>query len=172
MGKVEKHEAKQHKGGEKEAKKGEPAQQISPFDDTERMFAGLFPRGWLRPFSWEHPFWSEWLRFESATLPRIDIIDRDHEIVVRALVPGVHKENLEISVSDRLLTIKGSTSHEEKEEKGDYYRRECSHGSFSRTVALPEGADSTKAKASFKDGVLELVMPKAGKAERHSVTIE
>lgn len=172
MSKVEKHDVKHLKDEEKQTRKSEPAYPVNSFDDMERMFSGLFPRGWLHPFSWPRPQWEDWLRFGPALLPRVDIIDRDHEIVMRAQVPGMHKENLDVSVSEHLVTIKGKATHEEKEEKGDYYRRECSRGAFTRTVDLPCDVDSSKARASFKDGMLELVIPKASKAGRHSVTIE
>jgi len=172
MSQTEKHVVKKHKGEEpKHVKRAEQAYPATPFDDMERMFAGLFPRGWLHPLYWEHPFWGEWSRFGTKLLPRVDVIDRDNEVVVHAQIPGVNKKDLEVSVSDHLLTIKGSTTHEEKEEKGDYYRRECSHGAFSRTIALPDLADISKAKATFENGVLELVMPKTEKSKRQHVTI-
>lgn len=171
MSKVEKHDVKQHKGEGKQVRKAESAYPRSPFDDMERMVAGLVPRDWLRPFSWEHPFWDEWPRIGTRMMPRVDIIDRDDEVVVHAQIPDVDKKDLEVSISGHLLTIKGSTSHEEKEERGDYYRRECSHGAFSRSVALPEDADSSRAKATFENGVLELVMPKSDKSKRQHITI-
>jgi HSP20 family protein len=68
----------------KAVRKAEPVTSASPFDDKERMFAGMFPRGWMRPFYGEHPFWEEWPRLGMKMLPRIDIIDRDNEIVVHA----------------------------------------------------------------------------------------
>jgi HSP20 family protein len=105
-------------------------------------------------------------------VPKVDVVDRENEIVVKAEVPGVEKKDLDISVSDNSVTIKGSTRREEKEEKGDYDRREISVGSFSRTVALPAEVDGNKAKANFKDGVLELTIPKAEKAKRHSVKLD
>jgi len=75
-------------------------------------------------------------------------------------------------VTKNTVTIKGSTSHEEKEEKGDYYRSEMSRGSYSRTLALPSDVEADKAKAKFKDGVLELTLPKLKKAKRRSVKVE
>ena len=85
---------------------------------------------------------------------------------------GIEKDDLDISVSDNLLTIKGETKHEEKEEKGEYYRCEISRGTFSRTVALPSDVDSEGGKAKFKDGVLELTLPKIEKTKRRSIKIE
>jgi HSP20 family protein len=106
-----------------------------------------------------------------AAAPSIDVIDRDDEVLVRAEVPGYKKEDIEVLVSDSSLTIKGETKTEEKEQKGDYYRCEISHGTFSRTIDLPVAVDESKAKASMKDGMLELALPKLQKSKRHSITI-
>jgi len=105
------------------------------------------------------------------TTPRIDIVDRDDDIVVRADVPGVIKENLDVSFTDNTITIKGSISEEKKEKKGDYFRNETMKGSFSRTVYLPSDVDGRKASSTFKDGVLEVVVPKLEKAKRVKVNV-
>lgn len=146
------------------------ARPMSPFEEMDRFFEGLFPRGWMRPWRWEWPGWPS-MPFEGK-MPRVDVIERDNEIVVRAEVPGVDKKDLDVSMTDQTVTIKGATSHEEKEEKGEYYRCEISRGGFSRTVALPAEVDGAKAKASFKDGVLELVAPKIEKAKRRSIKVD
>ena len=75
-------------------------------------------------------------------------------------------------MSDNTVTIKGSVKHEEKEEKGDYYRREISEGSYARTVMLPAEVDGSKAKAKFNDGLLELTLPKLEKSKRRSIAVE
>lgn len=152
----------------KEETKPVPARTLSPFEELDRLFESAFPRGWLRPMRWEWPSWAEFER----RFPKVDVIDRDNEIVVKAEVPGVDKKDIEVTTTDNTVTIKGKTSHEEKEEKGDYYRCEISRGAFSRTVALPGEVDGTQAKASFKDGVLELVLPKQAKSKRVSVKID
>jgi HSP20 family protein len=104
-------------------------------------------------------------------MPRVDIVERDDEFVVKAELPGVGKKDLDISVTENAVTIKGSTSQEEKEEKGDYYRCEMSHGTYSLTLALPSDVEADKAKAQFKDGVLELTLPKMKKAKRHTIKV-
>ena len=71
-----------------------------------------------------------------------------------------------------MVTLKGRTRHEEKEEKGDYYRSEITTGSFARTLTLPGNVDSARAKASFKDGILVLTVPKVEPSKRHSVPVE
>jgi HSP20 family protein len=105
-------------------------------------------------------------------LPKLDVIDRDNEVVVKAEVPGVKKEDLEISVTGDLFTIKGQTRREEKEEKGDYYRSEVSQGSFSRTVTLPATVDEAGAKAQLKDGMLEVTLPKTEKSKKRAIKID
>jgi HSP20 family protein len=133
--------------------------------DIDRVFEDFFNRRWLRPFGWGRPF------AEMPSMPSVDIIDRDDAVVVKAEVPGYKKEDIEISVSDSSLTIKGETRTEEKEEKGDFYRCEISRGAFSRTLALPAPVDDSKAQAVMKDGVLELTLPKVEKSKRHTIAI-
>jgi len=160
--------AKKGKQGKGEGKlqKVEPARAVTPFDEMERMFDNFFSRGWLRPR------WGEMMSAFEERMPRVDVIDREAEVVVRAEVPGVKKEDLDVSVSDNTVTIRGETSHEEKEEKGDYYRSEMSRGSFVRTVLLPSNVNAEQAKASFSDGVLQLTLPKVEKARKRNVKID
>ncbi|HEX7054982.1 MAG TPA: Hsp20/alpha crystallin family protein [Burkholderiales bacterium] len=140
---------------------------VSAFTDLERLFDDFFGRRWLRPFGWERPFGDF---FDAG--PNVDVIDRDDEVVVRAELPGYRKEDVEVSVSGNTLTLSGETRREEREEKGSYYRAEIARGAFSRTLALPAEVDDAKARASMKDGVLELTLPKVERARRRSITIE
>jgi len=105
-------------------------------------------------------------------MPNVDVIDREDEILVRAELPGVDRKDVDVSLSDSLVTIKGSSNHEEKEEKGNYSRREMSRGTFSRTIALPGEVDGSKAKATFSDGVLELTLPKMEKSRRQKIRVD
>jgi HSP20 family protein len=148
-----------------------PARALSPFEEMDRMFDQYFRRGWMRPWRFEWPGFPE-MALPEMKVPKVDVIDRENEVVVKAEIPGVEKKDLDITVGEDTVTIKGSTRHEEKEEKGDYYRCEISRGAFSRTVALPATVDGAKARAGFKDGVLELTLPKVEKARRHSVKVE
>jgi len=160
------------KGQEIQVQRAPPARALGPIEDIERMFDNFFRRGFMRPSHWDWPSWSELAAPLEEKLPRVDVIDRDEAVVVRAEVPGVDKDNLEVTLSDNTITLKGSTRHEEKEEKGNYYRCEISQGSFTRTVALPADVDGSKAKASFKDGLLEVTLPKVTPAQRHTIKIE
>ncbi len=139
---------------------------MAPLEEMERMFENFFPTGWARPF--RAPFFME----GEAKMPAIDIIDRDADVVLRAEMPGVEKDNIDISMSDNTVTIRGSSAHEEKESGENYHRCEIARGAFSRTVTLPADVDSENTKASLKDGVLELVMPKIERSKRHSIKVQ
>ena len=159
--------AEQSKTDVQPAKGGElqKAGAMQPFEQMERLFDEFFGRGWIRPLRFER-------MSELAPWPKLDIIDRDNEVLVRAEVPGVKKEELELSVTGNLFTIKGQTKREEKEEKGDYYRSEVSQGSFSRTVTLPAEVTEVGAKAEIKDGRLELTLPKLEKSKKRAIKID
>ncbi|MBE9515414.1 MAG: Hsp20/alpha crystallin family protein [Proteobacteria bacterium] len=137
----------------------------SMLGEMERWAEELFPRKWGRPLPVEGEFWR-------TTAPQIDVVERDSEIEVCATVAGFNKEDLDISVTENTVTLRGSRKSEEKEEKGDYFRREIHAEDFMRTVRLPAPVDDTKAKATIKDGMLKLLLPKQEKTERHSLTIE
>ncbi len=145
---------------------------MTPFEEMERLFEGFMPTDWSRPVKWEWPRMARTRMPFEGKLPSIDVVDRETEILVRAELPGVDKKDLDITVSDDSVTIKGSTKQESKEEKGDYYRCEISQGSFARTIALPCAVSSEKGQASFKDGMLELVLPKTAPSKRRSIKVE
>lgn len=158
-----------------EMEKVQTSRALSPFDEMDRMFDEYFSRGWLHPFSFKWPSHSKLEAPFEGKAPCVDLIERDDELIIKAELPGVDKKDLDVSVTSNTVSIKGTTSHEEKEEKGDYYRCEISRGSYSRTLALPVEVDEAKAKATFKDGVLELILPKAEKVEKvkkHTIKIE
>jgi HSP20 family protein len=142
---------------------------MRPYEDMDRLFDDFFPRGWLRPLRERMAELS--LPWEGK-MPKVDVVDRDNEVVVRAEVPGVNKEDLEISVTGNLFTIRGQTRREEKEEKGDYYRCEVSQGSFTRTLTLPAEVTEAGAKAQLKDGMLEVTLPKAEQAKKRAIKVE
>lgn len=148
-----------------------PPRQLGRFEDLDRFFDQFLRRSWLRPWHLDWPSFPEFALPELKA-PKVDVIDRDGEVVIKAEIPGVDKKDLDISVGDDSVTIKGETRKEEKEENGDYYRCEISRGSFSRTVALPAAVDGVKAAATFKDGILELTIPKVRAAKRHKIAVK
>ena len=148
--------------GKKEAAKATwPA--LHPIADMERAFDRFFGRSW--PSLWrrgETPMFENLFEFEGMRMPSLDVIDRDSEVLVRAEMPGIDKKDINISLTDNVLTIKGQTSSETKEEKGDYYRREISSSSYARSVAVPGTVDASKAAANLKDGILEVTLQGGG----------
>ena len=155
-----------------EIQRAEPRRMLTPFDEMDRLFERVFPRGWLRPFGWESPLLSEFAEPLEMRPPRMDVFDGEENVVIRAEVPGVDKKDLAITVNDTSATIKGKVMREAKEEKGEYYRCEIGSGEFSRTLMLPCAVDASKASAQLKDGVLELTLPKIEKSKRHTIRID
>jgi HSP20 family protein len=91
--------------------------------------------------------------------PRVDVIQREGQVVIRADLPGMSKDDVKVEVGDDVITIEGERKHEKKEEKEGYFYSECSYGSFYRAIPLPEGAEVAKAAAEFHNGVLEVTVP-------------
>lgn len=150
-----------------------PSQMFGPLDEVERLFDRLMPRTWMRPMAWNWPGWSALDEsLGSIRVPQLDVVDRDKEIVIRAELPGVEKKDIDVSISENTLTIKGGVCRESKEQRKDYFRCEIEQGNFSRTLALPSGVDTTKINASLKDGILEIVLPKEESAQRRTVEVK
>jgi HSP20 family protein len=142
----------------------------------EKMFERMLDRfsGWRKPLltRWsDFPLMSDWVEEMKVRTPSLDVIDRDNEILVRAEVPGIDKKDLDITLTDNLLTIKGQTRSEKKEEKGDYHRHEISRSSFARSVTLPGTVNASKAAAALKDGILEIKLPKVESSKRRSISV-
>ena len=157
---------------DKELSPRTPKPAMNPWDEMERWLERTERGSWVRPGFWDWPPHMESLAVFRSGAPKVDVIDRDTEVVVRAELPGVAKEDLDVSVTGNSVTLKAHTSHEEKEEKGEYYRREMSYGEYQRTIALPHTVDGEKARATFEDGVLELTLPKVERTSRKKVKVE
>jgi HSP20 family protein len=139
---------------------------LMSFDEFDNFFDDFLSRRWPRLLDWNMPTLSE------TGFPRVDILDHDNDIEVQAALPGVKKEDLDVSVTNQAITIRSSSKKEKKEEeKGKYFRREIVQGEFQRTVALPDNVDGEKANASFKDGILKVTIPKTEKSKRKSIEI-
>jgi HSP20 family protein len=91
--------------------------------------------------------------------PQIEVRQRGNELVVRADLPGIKKEDVNVEVNDGMLTISGERRQEDTEEREGFYRSERSYGTFYRSIPLPEGVTEDQISASFEDGVLEVVVP-------------
>ncbi len=144
---------------------------LTPFEEMERWADELFPHSWFRshPMGWPSRSMSG-SRIEDR-MPRIDIINRDDELYIKAELPGTQKDDIDVSMNGNVITIKSSSRKEQKEEKGDYYRREISQSAFSRSLPLPAEVNIDKSTAKFKDGVLELTLPKIEAAKRRNIKV-
>ena len=145
---------------------------LASFEDRERWFDDMVARRWMRPFKWGIPEFSEFPSPFEGRYPKVDVIDRENEIVVRAELPGVAKEDLDVSMAENSLTIRASSHHEKKEEEGEYFRREMSRGEYQRTLAIPDNINEEGVQATFKDGILELKLPKAESSKRRKIDVE
>ncbi len=102
----------------------------------------------------------------------MDVIDRDKDVLFRAELPGVDKKDLDVSVHDNMLTIKGESQYESSKEQDEYYSSEIKKGSFARSLMLPPNVDSNNISAEFKNGLLEVTLPKTGTSKRQNVKVK
>jgi HSP20 family protein len=143
--------------------KVESARPVSTFEEVERRFEDFFSR----PFSMIAPPWLSVLKMaEGEIAPSIDIYEENGDVVVKAELPGMKKEDIEVNLSEQTIALSGEKKKEEKVEKKGYYRVERSYGSFRRSFTLPSAVRTDDAIARFKDGVLEIRMPKTEEAKR------
>ncbi len=108
---------------------------------------------------------------ERVLAPAVDVYETDKEIVVKAELPGVKKENVEVSIRDNALHIKGEKREEKEEKTETYHRVERAYGKFERVIGLPADVKVEEAKAEFKDGVLEIRIPKSETAKERKIEI-
>jgi HSP20 family protein len=143
-------------------------------DDMDRLFEGMgFGRSpllgrqsaaGLSPS--EGSAWAPLSReLEGSWTPALEIVEREQNLVIRADLPGMRREDIEVDVTDELLTISGERKKEQSESREGFIRSERSYGRFSRTLALPEGVSGEGVTATFKDGVLEIVLPMPKRVE-------
>jgi HSP20 family protein len=144
-----------------------PFGELAPFRDFERMrrdmdrmWNSFFERGTIGGEDG-----GEWL-------PSLDVAETKNEIVVKAEVPGLEPKDIDISLSDGLLTIKGEKKQEREEKEENYHLVERSYGSFTRLIRLPNEVQSDKINASYKNGVLKVVLPKSEEAKKKEVKIK
>ena len=138
-----------------------------PFSDfrslrrhTDRLFDDFFRGSRLVPW-------------ESAELAfPLDVYETEESLVVKAPLPGVRPEDVDISITDDILTIKGETKSEEEVKREDYHRRELRYGSFCRSVPLPTRVEHGKAEAAFDQGILTVTLPKTAEAKSKTIKVK
>ena len=108
----------------------------------------------------------------ASLIPSMDIFEREGEIVIRADLPGIDKDQIDLSITKDTLTLKAEAKKEEEIRSENYYMQERSYGTYIRTVQLPQDIDSAKAKASFNNGVLEMIFPKKEEAKAAEIKVD
>ena len=124
----------------------------------------LFDRFWEGDFP-ELPVFGEWT-------PVLDLADTKDALVVKAEIPGMDPKDIQLSLQDQMLTIKGEKRQEKEEKDEHYYRSERSYGAFTRAVRLPVTVDGSKVTATFKNGLLTVTLPKAPAAKGSAIPIK
>jgi HSP20 family protein len=113
-----------------------------------------------------------WVEERMEWLPLLDVSETDDAVRVTAELPGIQAKDVDISLTEDLLTIRGEKKSEQSQMKSDCHRVERSYGLFTRTVRLPAELDADKVEATFKDGVLTITMPKREEAKTRKVKVE
>ena len=149
-----------HKDHTPEPKAGDQNPIATRQRDMNRLFEGF----WNRVGDLDWP----WGSGEA----RSDVVETDNAVEVSIELPGMEMKDIEVSVSDDMLTVKGEKKIERQDEKKGYYLSERSYGAIYRTIPLPPGVDGEKAEASFKDGVLTIRLPQTPEAQAKVKRIE
>jgi len=151
-------------------KKWEP---VRTFDDFERMLENF----WRQPFpSFCPPFPSLFRQLGGGIFrggPSVDVYEEKNNVVVKAEIPGLTKEDVQVTLTDTTITLSGEKKKEEEEGKEDEYSySERTYGKFSRTLSLPCNVKSDKGKATFKDGILVVKIPKTEEAKKRHIKVK
>ena len=126
--------------------------------EMDRMFDSFFSDRGLSSFGFDRPFAT--LTPAGLLKPQVDIGANDKEYSITVEVPGVSEKDVTVEIANNTMTIRGEKKQEKEEKEKDYYRVERSYGSFQRVLSLPEDADQGDVKATFKNGVLTVTMPR------------
>jgi HSP20 family protein len=154
--------------GGKNEQKSTLQKYTSQFEEMERMFNDFFQQRFFAPS------WMPRLKLPELTdvLASVDMYEKGDDLIIKAEIPGMKKEDISIDFAGDVVTISGEKKSEERTERKDYYRVERSFGTFSRKLHLPVEIQIDKATASFKDGVLEIRMPKSEAEKQKSRKIK
>jgi HSP20 family protein len=136
--------------------------------DMEKWFEDMAGR----PFPLLRPLFRYSEMEEMTMAPSVDIFEDKGDVVVKAELPGIKKEDIDITLTEDTITISGEKKKEEEVKKKDYYRCESSYGSFTRTFTLPSEVQTEKVKSKMKDGVLEIRIPKTEEAKKKEVKVK
>ena len=104
--------------------------------------------------------------------PKINVLEKDNQIIVKAEIPGVKEEDLDIEVADDVVTISGERKEEKETKEEDYFHKETHYGAFSRSVSLPSAVVADKAEAEVKNGILTITIPKVEEKKAKKVKVK
>lgn len=142
--------------------------------EVDRLFEDFGAGFWSKPSRRSlfdlGPLWNQGLSVLAA--PAVDLVEKDTGYEVSAELPGLSEKQVEVTVANGNLSIKGEKQEEKEEKKKDYYVHERQFGSFSRSFRIPEGVDTDKIEASFKNGVLKINLPKKPEAQKPAKKID
>jgi len=141
-----------------------PWRPFRELEEIERRFGDIFGQSLL-------PAWRHLPLEEKGLVPAIDVFEKEDKFVVKAELPGMREDDIDVSVVGDTLTIKGEKKTEAEVKEDDYYRCERSYGSFFRSVALPSHVDAKKIEASYEEGVLEITLPKVPEVKPKKVPV-
>jgi HSP20 family protein len=146
----------------------EPRPMLTRESEIERFFDDFWRMPWPR---WWRP--ERWGLREAGLIhpPAVDVVDEKDQIVVKVELPGLAKEDVEVDLTDTTLTIRGEKRQEKEVKEKNFHRREREYGSFSRSIGLPAEVKTSEATAVFKDGVLEVKLPKTEEAKQKKVKV-
>ena len=128
-------------------------------EDMERLFDSMLGR---YPREREQALWA----------PAVDVEETNDAMIIRAELPGMKREDIKVRVAEDTVTISGERKYETEQKDRTFHRVDRAYGSFQRTIVLPVSVQGDKAAASYKSGVLELVMPKAERVKAREITVE
>jgi HSP20 family protein len=141
---------------------------MSELDRIRRDLDDVFGAGANRVFSSERTGRG---LFDRDVSPSLDVIERADEFVIRVDLPGVNQEDLDVTVANNVVTIKGEKKGSSEHKEGKLYRKETWEGSFQRTVGLPSGTQADGIEAAMRDGVLEITVPKQEEAKPRQIAV-
>jgi HSP20 family protein len=104
-------------------------------------------------------------------MPSVDISETDANYLIKGEIPGVKKEDVSVTIQDGMLTLRGERKQEKEDKNKKFHRVECSYGSFMRSFRVPDDADESAIKAEFKDGMLNVTLPKSAKSKPKAINV-
>jgi len=140
---------------------------FDPFRNLQQRLNRLFGENFEPLANWPEENWSL-----TTWAPACDIYETTNEVVIKAELPEVKKEDVQVSFENNVLTIRGERNLSEETEKENYHRVERSYGQFTRSFTLPNFVDSSKIKAEFKDGLLRVTMAKREEAKPKQIKVD